>query len=221
MFLTVDFAPPANAPANLHGLVFDEAQAGYLAGVVAVAYGQAGHVAMVGDGAADLSTQNYLAGFRAGATEGNQLATVAVAYAGAADVPEKARAAVDSLVKGGSSVVLAMPGLSGVAAIRETCARKAYAIGAGTDAWQLVPDAQSCLIASAVKRYDTSVAAAIVNYASGAPMPRTSMGDVASGGIALTDFHIPAPAGLQARIDSILAVMRAAVARPSLSPASS
>ncbi len=208
-FLMVDVATPAGAPANLRGLVFDEAQAGYLAGIVASAYSRTGHVAMVGDSATDARSQNYLAGFRAGVREGNPGATVAVGYAGSATALEAARTATAALVKSGSDVVLAMPGLSGIGAMREACARHAFVLAADTDAWQLVPDVRPCLIAGVRKRYDLVVSAAILAYASGAPVQTTTMSDVASRGIELTDLHVAAPTGLQVRLDSALAVMRA------------
>lgn len=221
-FFTVEAAAAAGpAPANLHDLVFDEAQAGYLAGVVATAYSQTGHVGMVGDGNTDSRTLNYASGFEAGAREGDPAATVTIGYAGADNSPEKARAATDVLTKGGADVVLAMPGISGIGTMREACARKALVIGADTDAWQLVPDVRSCVVASVRKRYDTAVSAAILGWAAGAPILATTMNDVATGGIGLTDLHVPPPAGLQARLDAVLAVMRATNASPTPTPTAS
>jgi basic membrane lipoprotein Med (substrate-binding protein (PBP1-ABC) superfamily) len=220
-FFMVDVAPPPGSPANLHGLVFDEAQAGYLAAIVATAYSSSGHVAMLGDSQADTRSANYLAGFRAGAPEGRAGATVTVSYAGTADSPEKARTAIDTMIKGKADVILALPDVSGIAAMREACARKALIVAADSDAWQLVPDVRPCLIASVRKRYDLEVAAAILGYASGAPPASTIVGDVAGREIEVTDLHIAAPAGLADHLASVLQVMRAQPAGASPTPASS
>ena len=157
-FLEMDVAPPDGAPANLHGVVFDQAEAGYLAGYVAAWFSATAGVGFVGDAASDRGTANYAAGFPAGAAQAKPATTVTVGYAGTADAPDKGRTAAAAVIKSGSDIVVALPSLSGIGAMRETCGRKARLVTVGTDTWQVVPDVQPCLIASVVNRYDTAAA---------------------------------------------------------------
>ena len=160
-FLEMDVVAPDGAPPNVHGLAFDEAEAGYLAGYVAAAFSGAGKIAMAGDAQTDVHSTNYGAGFRNGAAQAVPGIAVAFAYAGTPDSPDRGRTAAAGLVKAGNDVILAMPSLSGIGAMREACARKARLVAVDADAAQIVPDVESCLIVSVMKRYDTAVATAI------------------------------------------------------------
>ena len=206
-FIVVDQNVPAGAPANLHGIVFDEAEAGYLAGYIAASLTQTGRIGMVGDSASDTRTRNYLAGFKAGATFARSNVKVTVAYAGTGLAPEKGRAASTSLIKGHADVLLTLPSLSGIGAMRDACSRKATLIAADTDAWSLVPDVQRCVAVSVRKRYDVAVEAAIVALAAGQTLPALTMADVASGGIDLSDFHVQEPADLPGKLSALLAAL--------------
>jgi basic membrane protein A len=217
-FLEVDVVPPAGSPANVHGLAFDEAEAGYLGGYVAAAFAGRGKVGMVADTQTDTSSANYAAGFRSGASEAVPGVTVSVAYAGTPDAPDKGRTAAASLVKAGDSVIMAMPSLSGIGAMREACTRKAQLVAVGTDAWQTVPDVRPCLIVSVMKRYDVAVTTAIFGVAAGRTLPLVTLNDVANGGIALSDFHAGLPAGFQASLDAVLGTLKSGPPRPTPAP---
>ena len=217
-FLEMDVVVPDTSPANVHGLVFDEAEAGYLGGYLAAWFASGNKVGFVGDTTTDASSANYGAGFRVGAAEGRQGVAAASAYAGTADSPDKGRTAAASLVKAGSTVIMAMPSLSGIGALREACSRKAGLVALGTDAWQTVPDVQTCLIVTVLERDDAAVTTAILALASGKVLPRVAINDVASGGIALSDFHATLPAGFQAGLDGLMASLRAGPPRPTPGP---
>ena len=207
-FLEVDVYVPEGSPANVHGLIFDEAEAGYLGGYVAASFASKGMIGMVGDTKTDTSSANYAAGFQSGASEASAGAAVSVAYAGTPDSPDNGRTAATGLVDAGDTVIMAVPSLSGIGAMREACAEKARVVALGTDAWQTVPDIQPCLIVSVMKRYDVAVTAAIVAISSGKKLTRTTMNGVANGGIALSDFHVNLPAGFQDELDALLATLR-------------
>ncbi len=219
-FFEIDVAVPEGSPPNVHGLVFDEAEAGYLAGYVAAAYAASGKIGMVGDTETDAPTGNYLAGFRNGASQATPGIAVTVAYGASPDLPDRGRTAAASLVKAGSTVVLAMPGLTGIGALREACARNVRVVALDTDAWQIVPDIRSCLIVSVMKRYDVAVATAIAALAAGRIPATLTLCDVASGGIALSDFHADLPAGFQGRLDALTATLRNGPPHPSPAPPS-
>jgi basic membrane protein A len=118
-FFEVDVAVSTASPANVHGIVFDEAEAGYLAGFVAGSFSGGGKVGFVGDAAADVRSANYASGFQSGALQGRAGISVSLAYAGTADSPDKGRTAAAGLVKSGVDVVSALPDLSGIGALRE------------------------------------------------------------------------------------------------------
>lgn len=204
-FLELDVAVADSAPANVHGLVFDEAEAGYLAGYVSAAFAASGRIGLVADSQADPRSANYSAGLTAGAAQFGSGAIVSVAYAGGPNAPDKGRAAAAGLVKAGNKVIVALPSLSGIGAMRQACGSKAQIVGVDTDAVQIVPDVQKCVIVSVLKRFDVAVSAAVASLAAGNSMPRLAMNDVASGGVALGDFHADLPAGFQAKLDAVMA----------------
>ncbi|HEX7496817.1 MAG TPA: BMP family ABC transporter substrate-binding protein [Candidatus Limnocylindrales bacterium] len=210
-FFEVDVAVSTTAPANVHGIVFDEAQVGYLAGFVAGSFSDGGKVGFVADLAADLRSANYVSGFRSGAAQAGKAIGVSVAYAGTSVAPDKGRTAAAGLVKSGVGVVSALADLSGIGAFREACGLKARLVAVDTDAWQVVPDVRSCLIVSVLKRYDVAVANALLHAAAGRTASSITLEDVATGGIALSDFHADRPAGF----DSQLAGVLASLANPS------
>lgn len=205
-FLEVDTAVPDSSPANVHGLVFDEAEAGYLGGYVAASF--AGKIGMVGDAPTDTRSANYAAGFRSGATQARSGVSVSFGYAANAADPRTARDAAAALVKAGSTVIMAMSSLSGIAALREACAHDAHLIATETDAWETVPDVRPCLIVTVMKRYDTAVSAAISKLGARAAVAAVVMNDVASGGIALSEFHTTLPEGFQAALNGVLEQLR-------------
>lgn len=207
-FIEVDQTLPAGAPSNLHGLVFDEAEAGYLAGYVAASVSSSGHVGMVGDTTSDTRTINYLAGFRSGAEYASPSVKVTIAYAGGPISPDKGRSAAAKLVSGGADVVLALPDLTGIGTMREVCARKALIVAADTDAYALVPDVKQCVAASVRKRFDVAVRDAVLRLAEGEALPAVTVADVADGAIDVTEFHVDVPADLAARLAGVVAAMQ-------------
>ena len=217
-FLEIDVAVPDMSPPNVHGLVFDEAEAGYLAGYVAAKFATSGKVGMVGDTAADTSTSNYAGGLRSGALQAAPAAVVSVAYGGSPDLPDRGRTAAAGLVKAGNSVIVVMSSLTGIGASRQACSSQVRVVAVGTDAWQTVPDVQACLIVSVMKRYDVAVTGAITAVASGKTVAGLAMNDVADGGIALSDFHADRPTGFGSDLDALIATLRAGPPRPTPAP---
>jgi basic membrane protein A len=206
-FYEVDVAVPTTSPANVHGIVFDEAQVGYLAGFVAGSFSGGGKVGFVGDLASDLRSANYASGFRSGASQARTGIGVSVAYAGNSDAPDKGRTAAAGLIASGVGVLSALADLSGIGALREACGLKARLVAVDTDAWQVVPDIRSCLIVSILKRYDVAVGNALVHAAAGQTASTVTIEDVSTGGIALSDFHADRPAGFDSQLAGVLAAL--------------
>ncbi|MGA3058715.1 MAG: BMP family ABC transporter substrate-binding protein [Candidatus Limnocylindrales bacterium] len=217
-FLEMDVAVPTGSPANVHGIVFDEAEAGYLAGFLAGSFAGGGKAGFVGDVSGDARSANYASGFRNGASQAGTGIGVAVAYVGTSDSPEEGRTAAAGLVKSGIAVLSAQPSLSGIGALREACGRKVQLVAVDTDAWQVVPDVRSCLIASVLKRYDVAVREAILRAASGQTASAVTLEDVSTGGVALSDFHVDRPAGFDSQLAGVLAALKNGPAHPTPPP---
>jgi basic membrane protein A len=224
-YLELGVAAAEDAPSNVHGVVFDQAQTGYLAGFVAASFSTSGSVAFVGDVETDLATSNYVAGFQAGAREAaaqgaavpaaptenaTPPAPVLVSYVGSATAPEKGRAASAAAAKAGADVLTAQPSLSGLGAMRDACGRKVGLVGIGSYAWQTLPDVEPCLIASVIERLDVVVRDSVLSVAHGASLPSLIVGNVANGGIAVSDLHVEAPAGFSDKLASVLAALAGA-----------
>ena len=217
-FLELSVAVPDTSPSNVHGIVFDEAEAGYLGGYIAAAFTTSSKIAMVGDTKTDVRSTNFASGFKAGASQANPGVGVAFAYAGTPDSPDKGRTAAAGLVKAGSTVVMATPSLSGIGALREACGRKAHLVAVETDAWQAISDIRPCLIVSVMDRYDVAVTAAIATLASGGALARITTSDIAGGGIALSDFHADLPAGFQDKLDAVVGALTNRAGPPTAAP---
>jgi basic membrane protein A len=220
-FFELDVAVPDGSQANVHGLVFDEAEAGYLGGYIAAAFTTSGKAGMVGDSKTDTRSGNYAAGFKNGAAQASSSVAVTIAYAGSANQPDLGRTAAAGLIKAGNGAILAMPSLAGVGALRQACAGLVPVVAVDTDAWQTLPDIHPCLIVSVMKRYDVAVSTAILTIAGGGTAERLTVYDVANGGIALSDFHAAQPAGFQGGLDAVMATLRSGPPRPTPVPSAS
>ena len=217
-FFELDQTIAVSAPSNVHGLIFDEAEAGYLAGFVAGSVTATGTIGMVGFTKTDARTANYADGYRNGAAEANPAVVVTVAYANRTNDTATGRAVAGGLVKAKADVVLAMPDLTGTGAMREACARNASVVALDTDAGLTLPDVKPCLVVSVLKRYDVAAREAILRYAARDTLPATIMFDVAAGGITLSDFGKPVPAGFDDRLAGVLAALRNGPPRPTPAP---
>ena len=213
-FLEIDVAVPEGSPANAHGLLFDEAEAGYLGGVVAASFTTSGKAGLVGDSKTDTHSANYAAGCRNGALQASSSVAVSIAYPGSADQPDQGRTAAAGLIKAGSGAMMALPSLAGIGALRQACAGLVPVVALDTDAWQTLPDIHPCLVVSVMKRYDAAVSTVILVIAGGGTVARVTLNDVANGGIALSDFHATLPAGFQGRLDAVMATLRSGPPRP-------
>lgn len=217
-FFELDQTIAGGAPSNVHGLVFDEAAAGYLAGFVAASVTSTGTIGMVGFTKTDVQTANYADGYRNGAMEANPDVNVTVAYANRSNDPATGRAVTDGLVKGKADVVLAMSDLTGAGAMREACAKKVSVVALDTDASLVLPDVKPCLVVSVLKRYDVAAREAILRYAARDTLPATIMFDVAGGAITLSDFGKPMPPGFDDRLAGVMAALRNGPPRPTPAP---
>ena len=217
-FLLLGATVPSTAPANIEAIVFDESEAGYLAGLVAGSVSTSGSVGFVGDLQGDVASANFAVGFASGTPEGSPTATASVAYAGRISDPQKGGAAASGLLKSGADVIAGMPGPSGNGALRTACKAGARVIALETDASLILPDVSDCLVVSVLFRYDVVLGEAISTYAGGGEMPTVLVGDVANGGVGLSTFYQTVSQGTQDRVSVVLEVLAAGPPRPTPAP---
>ncbi|NNF56470.1 MAG: BMP family ABC transporter substrate-binding protein, partial [Acidimicrobiales bacterium] len=79
----------------------------------------------------------------------------------------------------------------------------AYCIGVDTDQWETVPEAQPCLITSAMKLIDTGVTELVAQAADGTIEPGNFIGDV--GLASYHDFESDVPDDVKSTVDEITA----------------
>jgi basic membrane protein A and related proteins len=217
-FFELDQTIRDGAPANVHGLVFDEAEAGYLAGFVAASDSTTGTIGLVGFAKTDVPTANYANGFHNGAIDANPAIVTKVAFANRSKDPAAGRTTAAGLVKAKADVILALADLTGAGVMREACARKAGIVALDVDAALVLPDVEPCLIVSVLKRYDVAAREAILRYSRMEPLASAIMFDVAAGGISLSDFHKPESTEFMDGLAGILAAMEAGPPHPTPTP---
>jgi len=150
---------PAETLDNLTGLLFPEDQAGYAAGYLAGKMTKTNKLGQV-LGLEIPPVQKFAKGFEAGALAANPSVTVTTVYHPAADNgfndPEWGAAEAEKQLAQGADVIFGAGGNTGNGALRAIAATEGagtsiYCIGVDADQWGTVPEAQPCLVTSAMK----------------------------------------------------------------------
>ncbi|MEM8925847.1 MAG: BMP family ABC transporter substrate-binding protein [Actinomycetota bacterium] len=176
---------------NVAGLIFPEDQAGFLAGALAGLMTESGTVAQVLGTDLVPPVVAFGEGFIGGVAYTNADADVITTYhPGGLDVAftdptwgaDTARQAIDN----GADVIFGAGGLTGNGALAEIAKEDgaAYCIGVDTDQWETVPEAQPCLITSAMKL----ITPGIVDIASAWNANDAPAGNYV-GDVGLADYH--------------------------------
>jgi len=157
-FIGVDQFQAATV-ANLTGLIFPEDQAGYAAGYLAGLLTKTNKVGEV-LGLEIPPVQKFAMGFENGAKAANAAVSVTIVYHPAADNaftdPEWGAAQAQTQLAQGADVIFGAGGKTGNGALGEIAKTSGagtsiYCIGVDTDQWNTVPEAQPCLVTSAMK----------------------------------------------------------------------
>ena len=195
-------------PANFTGLVFNEDKAGFLAGALAGLLTESGQVAAVLGTDLVPPVVAFGEGFQGGVAHTNPDANVILTYhPGGLDVAftdpawgaDTARQALDQ----GVDVVFGAGGLTGNGALAEVAKEggSAYCIGVDTDQWETVPEAQPCLVTSAMKLITPGVVDLVNQSVDGALPGGVYFGDV---GLApYHDFESVVPEEIQTQIEEL------------------
>lgn len=142
---------------NLTGLVFNEDKAGYLAGVLAAELSESGTIAAVLGTDLVPPVVAFKEGFENGARATNpDINIISTYHPGGLDVaftdPEWGATTAAQAIDQGADVIFGAGGITGNGALIEVAGHEGlYCIGVDTDQWDTVPEAQPCLVSSAMK----------------------------------------------------------------------
>lgn len=155
-FIGVDQFQVEEVP-NLTGLVFNEDQAGYLAGALAAMMSESGTIAAVLGTDLVPPVVAFKEGFENGAEAMNpDINIISTYHPGGLDVaftdPEWGAATAKQAIDQGADVIFGAGGNTGNGALIEVAGNEGvYCIGVDTDQWETLPAAHPCLISSAMK----------------------------------------------------------------------
>ncbi len=196
------------AKPNLAGLIFPEDQAGFLAGALAGLLTQSGTVAQVLGTDLVPPVVAFKEGFEGGVAYSNPDAEVISTYhPGGLDVaftdPAWGADTARQAINNGADVVFGAGGQTGNGALQEVAkdGGAAFCIGVDTDQWETVPEAQPCLVTSAMKLITPGVRDIVQQYVDGNPPSGNYIGDV---GLAeYHDFDSEIPAEVKSAIEDL------------------
>jgi len=169
---------------NYQGLIFREAQAGYLAGIVAGTLSETGIIGTMGGIDTVPPVVDYIGGYENGARSVNPEVEVLISYVSdditvAFNDPATGRSIGEQMLGQDADVLFQVAGLSGQGLLEAACDGDAYGIGVDTDQALALPDL-TCIVTSAEKKLVDAVKEAIVRVADGEDVGGTIVLDAAS-----------------------------------------
>jgi basic membrane protein A len=203
---------------NYQGIVFAEAQPGYLAGIIAGSLSKSGTIGAVG-GTNVPAVVNYWRGYENGAK--SIKADIKVLYQETDPDPakgfndaSKGKTIANQFMSQGADVIFQVAGLTGQGVLEAVCA-KTGAIGIGVDVDQAVslPNLAKCIVTSAEKKLVDTVKAVVLSVASNTFKAGTVAYNAKSvpQAVGLSAYHDNAalitPA-IQAKVDAALAGLK-------------
>jgi basic membrane protein A len=199
---------------NYQGIVFAEAQPGYLAGIVAASISKSGTIAAVG-GTNVPAVVNYWRGYENGAK--SVKSDIKVLYqetdpnpAVGFNDPAKGKTIAGTFISGGADVIFQIAGLTGQGALEAVCAADGvWGIGVDVDQAVSLPNLSKCIVTSAEKKLVDTVKAVVLSVASDTFKAGTVAYNAASDppAIGLSGYHDNAALitpEIQAKIDAAI-----------------
>ena len=180
---------------NYQGIVFAEAQPGYLAGLVAATISESGTIGAVG-GTNVPAVVNYWRGYENGAKSINP--DIEVLYqetdpdpAKGFNDPTKGRTIAEQFIGQDADVIFQIAGLTGQGALEAACEADIHGIGVDVDQAVSLPDLAPCIVTSAEKKLEATVQAVVESVATDTFQAGTVAYNAASTppAIGLSDFH--------------------------------
>jgi basic membrane protein A and related proteins len=180
---------------NYQGLIFNEAQAGYLAGIVAGTITESNVIGAVGGIDTIPAVVSYIGGYVNGAKSVNPDIDVLVSYvsddiATAFNDPTTGASLAEQMIGQDADVIFQVAGLSGQGALESACDADIYGIGVDTDQALALPNL-TCIVTSAEKKLVDAVSEAIQRVADGSAVGGTVLLDASSDPpkVGVSPFH--------------------------------
>ena len=180
---------------NYQGIVFAEAQPGYLAGIVAASLTESNTIGAVG-GTNVPAVVNYWRGYENGAKSVKP--DVEVLYqetdpdpAKGFNDPTKGRAIAEQFIDQGADVIFQVAGLTGQGALEAVCDADVHGIGVDVDQAISLPNLAPCIVTSAEKKLVDTVTAVVTSVSTDTFVPGTVAYNAASDpqAIGLAPYH--------------------------------
>lgn len=203
---------------NYQGIVFAEAQPGYLAGIIAGSITKSGVIGAVG-GTNVPAVVNYWRGYENGAK--SVKADVKVLYqetdpnpAVGFNDPGKGKTITNQFISQKADVIFQIAGLTGQGALEAVCAKPGvWGIGVDVDQAVSLPKLSKCIVTSAEKKLVDTVKAVVLSVASDTFKAGTVPYNAASvpQAIGLSGYHDNAALitpEIQAKVDAALAALK-------------
>jgi len=215
-FLGVDQFVADPAPANYQGLLFNEAQAGYLAGIVAGTITKSNKIGAVGGRSDVPPVVNYIKGYENAAKSVKPGVQVLINYVEDFNAPDKGEASAKTMIGQGADVVFQVAGLTGAGVLRAACNAKIWGIGVDVDQYLSLPDAKACIVTSAEKRLQNATRDAIKRFKDKGKQTGNFVNDATNDGIGVSPIRnlSPVPAGLEDKIKQATADMKSGKLKP-------
>ncbi len=215
-FFGIDQFVADPAPPNYQGLLFNEAQAGYLAGIVAGTITQSGKIGTVGGRSDVPPVVSYIKGYQNGAKSVKPGVTVLVNYTEDFNAPDKGEASARTMIGQGADVIFQVAGLTGAGALRAACNAHKWGIGVDVDQYQSLPDAKQCIVTSAEKHIQVAAREAIKRFKASGKQTKNFFNDAKNQGIGYSPIRnlTSVPAGLEDKLKAAIDAMKAGTLNP-------
>ena len=180
---------------NYQGLIFNEAQAGYLAGIVAATISETGVIGAVGGIDTIPAVVSYLGGYANGAMSVNPDIEVIISYVSedittAFNDPTTGASLAEQMIGQDADVIFQVAGQSGQGALEAACDADIYGVGVDSDQALALPNL-TCIVTSAEKKLVEAVSEAIQRVADGSAVGGTLLLDASSDPpkVSVSPFH--------------------------------
>lgn len=180
---------------NYQGLIFNEAQAGYLAGIAAATVSETGVIGTIGGIESIPAVKLYIGGYHNGALSVNPDIEVLISYVSedittAFNDPTTGASLAEQMIGQDADVIFQVAGLSGQGALEAACDAGIYGIGVDVDQALALPS-ETCILTSAEKKLVDAVSEAIQRVADGTAVGGSVVLDAASDPpkVAVSAFH--------------------------------
>lgn len=200
-FIGVDQFQDFDPLPNFQGIVFNEAQPGYLAGIVAGTLSKTGVIAALGGSSTIPPVVSYMRGYENGAKSVNPDATVHLQYVSddlgkAFNDPAGGTAFAEQFMQQvpEADFIFQAAGKTGNGMLQAVCTARGsgkdvWGIGVDVDQYLSTPDSSACILTSAEKKLSNAVSQLIVAVSEGTDVGGNVFFSAANDGIGLSPFH--------------------------------